>query len=194
MRDTVPKLISPTSDSVSPVGQQFAPSGHFKDEKLNCYNPKNGDVCLQLNCYTGHDDMAFRDRLREFEAKMQECEPEPEDVGVTKDQAIVNSTAAAAKVQVPGEMPKTGANPPAPEPTPGQQAAAAQTLPTTVKEGEPPPTGQPMPPGGETLPGNAAGAGISGESLTLLLTMQRMHQYMNSHSGQNKHDGLRDFL
>mmetsp|Transcript_99087 Transcript_99087/g.171776 ORF Transcript_99087/g.171776 Transcript_99087/m.171776 type:complete len:511 (+) Transcript_99087:65-1597(+) len=197
MRDTIPKLISPTSDSVQPPGQMFAPSGHYKTEKLNCYNPKNGDVCLQLNCYTGHDDAIFRDHLREFEAKMMECEPEPEDIGVTKDQAVVNSTAAAAKAQTPAALPQTGTNPPTPEPTAGQKAAADQKagLPQ-AKEGEPLPTGVPTPKGGDTLPGNAPAKAqaISGESLTLLLMLQKMYQHANSQSGQNKNDGLRDFL
>jgi len=75
LRDTVPMLISPTSEKVSPPGHNF-----LSNKKLNCYKIKNGDACVQLNCYTGHDDNIFRDHLREFEARMQSCEPEPEDV------------------------------------------------------------------------------------------------------------------
>lgn len=86
MRDTVPTLISPTSEKVLPAGQQFQPDGLGLDkEPLNCYKGKDSPVCVQLNCYTGHDDTSFRDNMREFEAKMAECEGEPEDMAVKRE-------------------------------------------------------------------------------------------------------------
>merc|ERR1719171_2706593 len=90
MRDTVPMLISPTSEKGSPPGQNFLP----KNKHTNCYKMKGGDACVQLNCYTGHDDTAFRDHLREFEARMMACEPEPEDISPTPGAASPSSAIA----------------------------------------------------------------------------------------------------
>eukprot|EP00427_Karlodinium_veneficum_P010128 CAMPEP_0169076166 /NCGR_PEP_ID=MMETSP1015-20121227/8205_1 /TAXON_ID=342587 /ORGANISM="Karlodinium micrum, Strain CCMP2283" /LENGTH=327 /DNA_ID=CAMNT_0009135615 /DNA_START=90 /DNA_END=1070 /DNA_ORIENTATION=+ len=75
MRDTVPYLVSPTNETHNPPGHQFL----SVKTKLNCYKAKGGDTCLQLNCYSGIEDSIFRDRLREYEAKMMACEPDPED-------------------------------------------------------------------------------------------------------------------
>jgi hypothetical protein len=104
MRDQVPLLISPTSEKVSPVGQQFM----SLKKKLNCYKPKDGDemICAQLNCYTGHDDAVFRQHLHEFEAKMMACEPEPEDVnspaGVLSPTSATNENAASGTGVIAG--------------------------------------------------------------------------------------------
>merc|ERR1712224_842195 len=78
-------------------------------KKLNCYKPKRGDNCVQLNCYTGWDDAMFRDHLHEFEAKMMACEPEPDDlnsIGVTSiesgatDTTTTNSDVGAGGIAV----------------------------------------------------------------------------------------------
>merc|ERR1719359_698028 len=83
-------LISPTSEKVSPPGTDFLQA----KKKLNCYKLKNASVCVQLNCYTGHDDAVFRDHLREFEARMMACEPEPEDINPVPGAASPSSSIA----------------------------------------------------------------------------------------------------
>lgn len=93
MRDTVPLLISPKNEKVSPPGQEF-----ISDKKLNCYKLKDGDACVQLNCYSGHEDTTFKDHLREFEARMMSCEPEPEDINTTKAEEAEAAAPAASAV------------------------------------------------------------------------------------------------
>lgn len=125
MRDTVPMLISPTSEKVSPPGQQFL----SLKQKLNCYKGKGGDTCLQLNCYTGHDDTIFRDHLREFEAKMMNCEPEPEDQGTAAGIASPTTATKGAALAGPGVV-AGGATPmpAASKQSVGAQAAALSLL------------------------------------------------------------------
>jgi hypothetical protein len=137
MRDTVPllrtddKLVEGNDASVFPDGGS--------PNRVNCYKLKNkkklypswrlkkhatmaedsgetpedldlsGD-CVQLNCYTGHDDSKFRENLHEVEARMLQCEPEPEDTiptaqaaattGSTGTEAVTPDTAKGAGVGV----------------------------------------------------------------------------------------------
>merc|ERR1719359_2360260 len=98
-------LISPTSEKVSPPGTDFLQA----KKKLNCYKLKNASVCVQLNCYTGHDDSVFRDHLREFEAKMSACEPEPEDQPGSPAETSPAAAAAGAPAQPGAEAGAAGA-------------------------------------------------------------------------------------
>lgn len=73
-----------------------------------------------LNCYTGNDDAIFLKHLHEFESKMLNCLPEPEDIAdpVTVRNYVVND-----------EIPTTpGAATPA-------EAAATAVAGSTAKQG-----------------------------------------------------------
>jgi len=119
MRDTVPMLISPTSEKVSPPGHNFMQA----KKPLNCYKLKNGDACVQLNCYTGPDDTIFRNHLREFEARMQSCEPEPEDISPPPG-AVSAQTATTANAKA-GSGVVAGGEAAAPAPAGAEAAAPA---------------------------------------------------------------------
>lgn len=91
-----------------------------QEKHLNCYKPKKGDVCVQLNCYTGPDDTVFKNNLREFEAKMMACEPEPEDLNPVPG---APTPAAATPANAPGAAAEAGPQAP---PTSPAAAPAAQ--------------------------------------------------------------------
>jgi len=70
IRDQVPKLAG------SLKKEEFAISGEMNGHQLNCYKAKDSTACQQLNCYRGFDDEALQNHLREFKAKMDQCQPE----------------------------------------------------------------------------------------------------------------------
>merc|ERR1711879_239466 len=70
LRDQVALVVSPTDEKVSPPGQKFLTS-----KNSNCYKERGGSACVMLNCYSGGDDRVFKNWLREFEAKMLQCQP-----------------------------------------------------------------------------------------------------------------------
>jgi len=180
MRDTVPLLISPTSEKVSPPGTNFMQA----KKKLNCYKLKNASMCVQLNCYTGHDDTVFKDHLREFEARMMACEPEPEDINAEgrgdgiREEAAPPTAATAEKAAVGTGAVTGGAETVPPAATQQTQTSTVETAPTPDANG-----------------GTAQqGVGAGTAALAVLLGSSRTHLTALPHPSPSKRNGWRRFL
>jgi len=181
MRDTVPLLISPTSEKVSPPGTNFMQA----KKPLNCYKLKNASVCVQLNCYTGHDDTVFKDHLREFEARMMACEPEPEDINAAP--GAPTPTTATTENEGVGTGVVTGGTENAPPASAAAATpAATQQTQTSTVEAAPTPDAN----GGTAQQGVGAGTA----ALAVLLGSSRTHLTALPHPSPSKRNGWRRFL